>query len=68
MDQASGYHDVFRHGSTEPLRSFLRREQKVPLGCIHDHEQLSEFGFFHQAARSYHVDRIPTQNQLLASS
>ena len=47
---------------------FLRREQKVPLGCIHDHEQLSEFGFFHQAARSYHVDRIPTQNQLLASS
>ena len=47
---------------------FLRREQKVPLGCIHDHEQLSEFGFFHQAARSYYVDRIPTQNQLLASS
>ena len=40
----------------------LRREQKVPLGCINDHEQLSEFGFFHQAACSYHVDRIPTQS------
>ena len=46
----------------------LRREQKVPLECIHDHEQLSEFGFFHQAACSHHVDKIPTQNQLLASS
>ena len=46
----------------------LRREPKLSLGCIPDHEQLSLLGFLLLPASSHHVDRITTQEQLLASS